>query len=79
MAAAGIGPSSSAARPAARERSVLQFQRIEQKDSVWHQEFAEQPLWLRALALLLAFALAAGLAWLAYQGVLLVRGRFGGG
>jgi pSer/pThr/pTyr-binding forkhead associated (FHA) protein len=71
LAAAGVA----GAPQRAGERNVLQFHRVEQREGLFAQDFSQQPLWLRALALLFVLVLAAGLAWLAYQGALAVKAR----
>ena len=63
LAAAGI-----AAPAAARDaRGVLQFHKVEQKDGVLRQDFAEQPTWVRTVVIAAALAAAAAMAWLGYR------------
>ncbi|MBL8861599.1 MAG: FHA domain-containing protein [Planctomycetes bacterium] len=61
-AGAGLG-----ARPQRDARGVLQFHRVEHDERVLHQEFSEQPAWVRAAVVVLALAGAVALAWLGYR------------
>jgi hypothetical protein len=54
---------------------VLQYHRAAESDSPLSFEFAQLPLWQRALVLTLAAALMAALAWGAFVGSAFLRGK----
>ncbi|HVS19311.1 MAG TPA: FHA domain-containing protein [Planctomycetota bacterium] len=54
---------------------ILQYHRAAESDSLMAFEFAQLPLWQRALVVLLATALMAGLAWAAFFGSAFLRGK----
>ena len=54
---------------------ILQYHRAAESDSPLAFEFAQLPLWQRALVVLLATALMAGLAWAAFFGSAFLRGK----
>jgi len=54
---------------------ILQYHRAPESDSLLSFEFAQLPLWQRALVLLLALGLMGGLAWAAFFGSAFLRGK----
>jgi hypothetical protein len=73
-------PAASSARPGAeslREQRgrILQYHRAAESDSPLSFEFAQLPLWQRALVLVLAAALMGALFWGAFLGSAFLRGK----
>lgn len=67
MGAAGAGQASNA--------RILQYHKQPARRGLFVTDLSQQPGWVRGLAVLLALALFAALAWGAYVGVLAVRER----
>jgi hypothetical protein len=59
--------------PTPRGQRVLQYHKQEARHGLLVTDLDQRPAWLRALLVAVALAIAGGLAWAAYRGVLSVR------
>jgi pSer/pThr/pTyr-binding forkhead associated (FHA) protein len=76
QAAAAAAPARAGAERLREQRGrILQYHRAAESDSLLSFEFAQMPLWQRALVLVLATALMGALAWGAFLGAAFVRGK----
>lgn len=69
LAAAGALPKGATAGA----RGILQYNRVEGQDGFLRAELAQQPLWIKSAVALVTLVLCAGLAWLAFRGVLMLK------
>jgi hypothetical protein len=71
LAAAGALP---AARAKVGARGVLQYGKVEARAGFLQSDFDQQPLWVKLLILLTVLIVIAGVSWLAFRAVILLRG-----
>jgi hypothetical protein len=55
-------------------RGVLQFNRVDNREGLFRSELGQQPLWLRALVVIGALALFAGIFWFTFRGTAWLKG-----
>ena len=72
-AAARRGPAG--APTAASARGLLQYNRVEDRGGFFASDLGQQPLWVRALLVVAALALFAGVFWLAFRGTAYLKNR----
>ncbi|MDZ4772807.1 MAG: FHA domain-containing protein [Planctomycetota bacterium] len=70
LAAAGALPTQSKIGA----RGVLQYGKVESRDGFMQSDFDQQPLWIKFLILLVVLVVVAGVSWLAFRAVILLRG-----
>jgi hypothetical protein len=74
--AAAAAPARGGAESLREQRGrILQYHRAAESDSLLSFEFAQLPLWQRALVLVLAAALMGALFWGAFLGSAFLRGK----
>jgi hypothetical protein len=70
LAAAGALP----ARSQIGARGVLQYGKVESRSGFLQSDFDQQPFWVKLLILFTVLVVVAGLSWLAFRAVVLLRG-----
>lgn len=70
LAAAGLTP----ARSNVGARGVLQYGKVESRTGFLQADFDQQPLWIKFLILFAVLVVVAGLSWITFRAVILLRG-----
>lgn len=70
LAAAG----SAVRQPELAARGVLQYSKVESRAGVLQSDFEQQPGWIKALILFIVLVVFAGVAWMAFRMVVVLRG-----
>jgi hypothetical protein len=70
LVAAGVAPQ----RDNAGARGVLQYNKVESRAGLLQADFDQQPLWVKILLLFAVLVVVAGVSWLAFRAVILLRG-----